>query len=336
MDKVVSMRQLTGERLQGINTQGKIHAKILVGADGRVWLASKQAHEIFDTRPEYGEDGDGYPGGHLCYFDPKTGFSRSVGILKKQEGIMAGAIDDARGKLYYRSEPKNHFLVYDIKTGDVQDRGHVGAACRYMVRDSHGAVYCPARGQFLSRYHPETGYVEDLAIQIDGPGGYTPPYVLGLVPNGKLYGVAAGHPWIMQFDIDTLKPGPFPSVTMRNVAFAAPPGMGVQDIHAAVFGKDGKLYYPLNTTGPLTQGGKPEPHLRLMRFDPATKQVETVGIPRVVGLDETKVKHAYARQAPYKLQYMQGAAVSADGSLCLMAIYPQLSVACFPRLTAPR
>src|SRR5262249_42381118 len=55
MDKVVSMRQLTGERRQGINTQGKIHAKILVGADGRVWFASKQAHEVFDTRPEYGE-----------------------------------------------------------------------------------------------------------------------------------------------------------------------------------------------------------------------------------------------------------------------------------------
>ena len=111
----MSMRQLTGERRSGINTQGKIHAKIVVGADGRVWFASKQAHEIFDTRPEYGEDGDGFPGGHLCYFDPKTGFSRSMGILKKQEGVVAGAIDDKRGKLYYRSEPKNVFLVYDIR-----------------------------------------------------------------------------------------------------------------------------------------------------------------------------------------------------------------------------
>src|SRR5205814_10008813 len=114
MDKVVNMQQLTGERLQGINTQGKIHAKILVGADGKVWFASKQAHEVFDTRPEF-EDPDGYPGGHLCYFDPKTGFSRSLGILQKQEGLMAGAIDDARGRLYYRSEPRDHFRVYDLK-----------------------------------------------------------------------------------------------------------------------------------------------------------------------------------------------------------------------------
>ncbi len=335
MDKVVSLRQLTGEDLQGINTQGKIHAKILVGADGRVWFASKQAHEIFDTRPEYGEDYLGFPGGHLCYFDPKTGFSRSMGILKKQEGIVAGAIDDGRGKLYYRSEPKNHFLVYDIATGEVRDRGHVGAACRYMTMDGKGAVYTAGRGKTLCRYDPQTGYVEDLIVNVEGPGGYSPPYVVAVGPNGKLYGAGVSHPSLMEFDIDAVRPGPFPEVVMRNVVPAAPPGFPVQDIHAAVFGKDGRLYYPLNTTGPLEKGGKPEQHLRLMRFDPATKKVETVGIPEPKDFDEEKVKHAYARPAKFRLYYVQGAAVAPDGTLFLMGIYPQLHVAWFPKLTAP-
>ena len=62
--------------------------------------------------------------------------------------------------------------------------------------------------------------------------------------------------------------------------------------------------------------------------------METVGVPNVIGLDEDKVKHVYTRPAKYQLQYMQGAAVGADGSLYLMAIYPQLNVACFPKLTA--
>jgi sugar lactone lactonase YvrE len=334
MDKLVSMKQLTGEHRQGINTQGKIHAKIVVGADGRVWFASKQAHEIFDTRPEYGEDPNGFPGGHLCYYDPKTGFSRSMGILKKQEGLMGGVIDDERGKLYYRSEPKNNFLVYDLKTGDVRDCGHVGAVCRYMARDRAGAVYTPGRGTYLACYDPQTGYVEDLAIKVEGKGGYLAPYVIAMGPGGKLYGAAAGHPWLMEFDVDRIKRGAFPEVVVRSVAAAAPVGMPVQDIHAAVFGKDGRLYYPLNTHGPLTRGGKAEPHLRIMRFDPATKRVETVGVPNVVGLDEARVKHVYTRPAKYVLQYMQGAAVGPDGSLYLMAIYPQLNVACFPRLTA--
>lgn len=332
MDKVVSMQQLTGERLAGINTQAKIHAKIVVGADGRVWFASKQGHEVFDTRPEY-DDADGYPGGHLCYFDPKTGFSRSVGILKPREGLQGGVIDDARGKLYFRSEPKNHFLVYDIATGEVQDRGHVGAAGRYMAMDKHGAVWTVGRGQALCRYDPDTGYVEDVAIRIQGEGGYRPPYVIALGPDGKLVGGVTGHPSIMRFDIDQYKPGPFPAVTMRNIAPAAPPGMPVQDIHAGVFGKDGRFYYPLNTT---TEGGKRKAHLRIMRYDPKTQQTESVGVPNVVGLDESKVRHVYNRGETYGLEHMQGGAVGPDGTLYLLDIYPQLNVACFPKLTAPK
>jgi hypothetical protein len=335
MEKVVNVQQLTGEYLKGINTQGKIHAIILVGPDGRIWFATKQAHEIFDTRPEYGEDLEGYPGGHLCYYDPKTGFSRSVGILKRQEGLMGGAIDKARGKLYYRTEPKNLFLVYDIKSGQVQERGHVGAACRYMVSDKSGAVYSPGRGNYLTRYDPETGYLEDLAVKVQGKGGYTAPYVIALGPNGKLYGAGVSHPSIMEFDIDTYKKGPFPEVTMRNVAPAAPPGLPVNDIHAGVFGKDGRFYYPLLTNGPLVKGGKAEVHLRIMRFDPKTKKSETVGIPDTSSLDESKVKHAYVRDVKYKLDYIQGAVVGEDGTLYLMDIYPQLNVACFPKLTAP-
>jgi hypothetical protein len=336
MERVVSVRQLTGERHEGINTQGKIHALIIVGPDGRIWFATKQAHEIFDTRPEYGEDPDGYPGGHLCYFDPATGFSRSVGILKRQEGLMGGAMDAAGTTLYYRSEPKNIFLRYDVKTGDVKERGHVGAACRYMAIDKDGAVYTTGRGNYLCRYDPKTGYVEDLAVKVEGPGHYDAPYVIRLGPNGKLYGAGVSHPWIMEFDIAHYKPGPFPGVTVRNVAPSAPRGMPAQDIHAAVFGKDGKFYYSLGTVGPTVKGGKAETHLRIMRFDPKTGKTETAGIPDTSSLDESKVKHAYTRDAKYKLLYIQGMVVSDDGSLYMMAIYPQLNVVCFPKLTAPR
>jgi hypothetical protein len=334
MDRVVGMRELTGEDRGGINTQGKIHAKIQVGADGKVWFASKQAHEIFETRPEYGADADGFPGGHLCFYDPKTGFSRSLGIQMKQEGLVAGAIDDARAHLYYRGEPKNHFLAYDLKAGRVRDRGHLGAACRYMAIDRQGRVYTAGRGDYLARYDPTTGYVEDLRVRVEGAGGYTAPYVLGMGSNGKLYGLTAGHNGFMEFDIDRAKDAPFPEITVRNAAPAAPPGWPVDDIHAAIFGKDGKLYFPLNTTGPIN--GKTEWQLRLMRFDPATRKTETVGIPRVIGFDEEKVKHAYPRNAKFALRYMQGAAVGEDGSLYLLGIYPQLHVACFPRLTAPK
>jgi hypothetical protein len=335
MEEVVSLRELTGERLRGINTQGKIHAIIIVGPDGRIWFASKQAHEVFGTRPEYAEDLEGYPGGHLCYYDPKTGFSRSMGILKKQEGLMAGAMDKKRNRLYYRTEPKNLFVSFDIKTGAVREYGHVGASCRYMAIDESGAVYQTGRGNYLARFDPETNYIEDLAVKVEGPGHYSPPYVIQIGPNGKLYGAGTHHPWIMEFDIGGYKKGPFPEVTIRNIAPAAPPGLPVQDIHAGTFGKDGKFYYALLTTGPLQKGTKAEQHLRIMRFDPETKKVETVGIPDVE-VDESQVKHSYVRGEKYKMEYIQGMAVGADGTLFVMDIYPQLNVVMFPKLTAPR
>jgi len=334
MEKVVNMRQLCLENLEGIFTQGKIHALIIVGPDGRIWFATKQAHEIFGTRPEYGESDTRYPGGHLCYFDPKTGFSRSVGILKRHEGLMAGAMDKKRNILYYRSEPRNFFLAYDVDKGEVRDVGHQGAQCRYMAIDKDGAVYSPGRGDFLTRYDPETGYMEELAVKLEGEGDYQAPYVIQLGPNGKLYGAGINHPWILEYDIASYKKGQFPSVTVRNVAPAAPPGMPVFDIHAGIFGKDGRFYYPLVTQGP-TLTGKSDRHLRIMRFDPATRKSETVGLPDL-NVDEAKVKHAYNRGEKYMMDHIQGMAVSADGSLHVMDIYPQLNVVTFPKLTAPK
>lgn len=336
MDQIVSVQQLVGEHLHGINTQGKIHAIILVGPDGTIYFATKQAHEIFDTRPEYGEDFECYPGGHLMSYNPKTGFAKTHGILKKHEGLMAGAMDGKLNKIYYRSEPKNNFLVHDLKTGETKDRGHTGNFCRYFAMDKDGAVYTPGRGDYLSRYDPQTGYIEDMLIEVVGEGNYSPPYVIEVGPNGKLYGAGTSHPWIMEFDIANATKGPFPKVKMRNVAPAAPKGLPVQDIHAGVFGKDGKFYYPLNTTGPVEKGGKNVAHLRIMRFDPVAGKTETVGIPDTSALDESKVKHCYVRTDKYQLDHMQGAKVGADGTLFLMDIYPQLNVVQFPKLTAPK
>jgi hypothetical protein len=157
-------------------------------------------------------------------------------------------------------------------------------------------------------------------------------------PNGKLYGAGINHPWILEYDVANYKKGLFPEITVRNVAPAAPPGVPIQDIHAGTFGKDGKFYYPLLTTAPMAKGGKPQQHVRIMRFDPATRKVETVGIPDVSKVDENKVQHTYVRGAKdrYKVDHIQGMAVGPDGSLYMMDIYPQLNVVCFPKLTAAK
>jgi sugar lactone lactonase YvrE len=336
MERVAHLRALSGEHREGINTQGKIHAKILVAADGTIYFATKQAHEVFATRPEYGEDPAGFPGGYLCALDPRTGTARALGILQPQEGLMAGALDGARGRLYYRSEPKNHFLEYDLATGRTLDRGHLGAQCRYMAIDSHGAVYTTGRGDTLCRYDPQSRWVEDLAVDVQDEHGYDEPYVLLMGPDGHVYGLGTQHPYVLQFDVAAAARAGDGRVPVRNVAPAAPPGLPVLDIHAAVFGRDGQLYYPLVTSDPAQQRNRAARVLLLMRYDPRTRQSQLLGVPEVQHLDEDRVRHTYIRENVYRLDHMQGAAVGSDGTLYLMDIYPQLNVACFPRLTAPQ
>jgi hypothetical protein len=334
MEKVVYLRDLVGEHRDGLNTQGKIHAKILAASDGRIWFATKQAHEVFGTRPEY-EDTLGYPGGHLCVFDPATNKARTLGILKPREGMMAGALDEARGKLYFRSEPRNHFLAYDIKSGTTRDCGNLGSSGRYFVIDRLGAVWTFGRGKTISRYDPEQQLVKDFPIKVEGEGDYVEPYVIQLGPDGKLYGLRGGHAGVMRFEIDEFDPtARKPHVVMRNIDSAAPPGLPNLDIHAAVFGQDGKLYWPLVTAEPADAAKRASRVLVLMRLDLDTGLSELVGRPVVEGLDEDKVRHTYIREDKYALDHMQGACVGPDGTLYLMDIYPQLNVACFPKLTA--
>jgi hypothetical protein len=153
-------------------------------------------------------------------------------------------------------------------------------------------------------------------------------------PNGKVYGIGTQHPFVMEFDVTAVKEGAFPRVAMRNVARTAPEGMPTLDIHSAVFGKDGRLYYPLVTSyaDPRRRG---ERFLLLMRFDSASGKSEVVGKPNVV-VDEDKVRHSYNREKQYGFDHTQGAAVGPDGSLYVLDIYPQLNVVCFPKLTAPK
>ncbi|MCM8764577.1 MAG: hypothetical protein NC830_04365, partial [Candidatus Omnitrophica bacterium] len=122
-DDIIDAHKLTREKGTGLDSQSKFHAKILVDKNGIIWAATKQGNENFVERPEFGENYRGYPGGHLFSFDPKTKIVIDHGILRKQEGIMGGAIDRKRKKIYYWSDPKQHLLVYDIQTGTVKDFG---------------------------------------------------------------------------------------------------------------------------------------------------------------------------------------------------------------------
>jgi len=317
-----SAHDVTRETGCGLDSQSKFHAKIVVDADGVVWAATKQGNEQFIERPEYGENPTGYPGGHLFSYDPRTGAVRDHGILKKQEGLMGGAVDRKRRRLYYWSDPKQHFLIYDIERNTVRDLGAVGGSPRYIAIDPGGRVFGMGRPGIIWMYDPQADRLYDLAVRVQGPGEYEDPYVIVMSADGrKIFGVAVGGGrYVMEFDlasIDLAADVPEANGTIRceHVCPSIPPPFEPADLHAGTLGKDGCFYF---TNRPV--GGKT---VHLIRYDPRDRQI--------VDLGEVRVKGRPDMAQPYA----QGACVGSDGTLYLKFIYYPYRILVFDKLTSP-
>ena len=311
--KVFNAHQITRETGTGLDAQAKFHAKLQVDADGVIWAATKQGNEDFARRPEYGENPTGYPGGHLFSFNPKSREVIDHGILKQQEGVMGGAIDRQRRRLYFWSDPKTHFLIYDIEKNTVTDMGAMGGSPRYIAIDPKGRVFGCGRPGVLWMFDPETDKLSDLAVRYSGPGSYVAPYVIVTGAGGKaLYGGAPTE--IIAYDLASIRleapgketvPGTNGTIDCRSRAKVPDP----VDLHAGAIGKDGCFY--------LANGQ------HVLRFNPKTDQCDDLGAITIDG------KPLPARSSP------QGACVAPDGTLYLKYIYPY-SLMRFDKLTVPQ
>lgn len=317
-DDLFNAHQLTRDTGTGLDSQSKFHAKLQVGADGLIWAATKQGNEEFTNRPEYGESETGFAGGHLFSFDTKTSQIIDHGILLKQEGLMGGAIDNARRRLYYVSDPKGHFLIYDMKSNTVRDLGRSGPTPRYMGIDAKGRVYvmgAPLPGDnapgAVTMYDPGTDKLYQLAVTVDGdPKAYVAPYVIVMNADGtKLLGAAMGCKYVLEYDLSTIKLNNASAFANGSITCRLAAEIKPGDTHAGTLGKDGCFYFNSSAS--------------LYRYDPAARTAEELGtIDPPNSRDRGQV-------------YAQGAEAGPDGTLYMKFLYPY-QVLAFDKLTAPR
>ncbi|HON06214.1 MAG TPA: hypothetical protein P5065_06855 [Candidatus Ratteibacteria bacterium] len=303
-DDIIDAHKITRETGTGLDSQSKFHAKILVDSDGVIWAATKQGNENFIDRPEFGESSTGYPGGHLFSFNPKTNIVIDHGILRKQEGIMGGSIDKKRRKIYYWSDPKQHFLIYDINKGTLRDLGTTGGSPRYTAIDNYGRVFGTGRAGIIWMYDPLIDSLYDLSVKLEGPGEYKDPYVMVISKNNKkIFACAIGGDYVMEFDLASIefsnkKNDTNGSIICRHYAISGPDGLKGGDQHAGVLGKDGCFYY--------TNVVDKTPYL--MRYNPDRKKTECLGIIRVKNHPDLNPLYA------------QGACVLSDGTIYMKFI----------------
>ncbi len=312
-DIAVNIRELVNEHLFDINTQGKTHSKLIVASDGTIYGGTKQGHELFRTRPEIGEDPSGYPGGHLISFNPETGIRKDYGILRKQDGLMNGVLDEKRRRIYFKTEPRMHFVVYDLDTDQVLDKGRVGTWGRYIDMDAEGNVWIPNHGT-ITKYDVERDELIDLEVRVpQGDPPYYKPYACIAGKDGtKLYG--GDLTAIQEFDLAAASDSVLP---MRYVCPAVPePFKSSKDVHTMICDKKGRIYWSAR----VALENAPDETL-IMRYDPKSEECECLGY--MVDPDTPRMQTHTS---------IQGSAIGPDGSFYLMCTYPYY-VAHFPKLT---
>ena len=324
--QVVNTRWVIAEHLYDVNTQGKTHTQLAVGPDGKIYGGTKQGHELFSTRPEIGEQSQGYPGGHLLSYDPATGAAQDLGVMRRWDGLMNGIVDHERRRIYFKTEPRMHFLIYEFDTGQVIDKGRVGTWGRYIDMDGAGNVWIPNHGR-MTKYDVGRDEVFDLQVQLEGEGEpYRKPYACVIGGGGskrgadfntrgmKLYG--GDNRAIQEFDLARATDEMVP---MRYACRSVPdPYEQSTDIHTMIQDAKGRIYWAAKVPGDPEQ-------LIIMRYDPAKEEAECLGYAVDTELE--------AHEDVKNHLIIQGSAFSTDGTLYLMGTYPYYVLE-FPQLAA--
>ncbi len=317
---VVDTADLLGESLFDVSTNSKTHTRLAVGPDGKIWGGTKQGHELFDTRPEIGEESPGFPGGHIISYDPATGVARDYGIAKPYDGLVNGIIDAKRNRIYFKTEPRLYLLIFELDTHQIINKGYVNSSCRFIEFDHQDNVWIPMGGwatnDLIVKYDVQKDELCEYTIVPETPDDkYVPAYYwIAGHDRKQLYSNAS--PMIQMIDLaraDDEKR----TVPIRNVCRAMPDGITEGFCHR-VMARDrkGRIYWEAVFSGARDKKG----YCAIMRWDPHKQNRECLGY--VVNVDDHK---------PMGIT-PQGWGITADGTLYIKSIYPYILYE-FPGLT---
>ncbi len=301
-DSLAEMSSATGERTPGPYAQAKIHTKPAIAPDGRVYFGTKSGKPARDPRWQ-----ENYPGGHLLVYDPRTGTTTDLGIIKPKVSIISVGIDPSRGLVYAVTDPDSHLVTCDPRTRQFVDRGQFGPPgqdpTRYLVVLANGDAFHRWDGTTISRYTAASGTIERLPLALTGGGTVEPPYAVAAAPDGRRFlGVGNRSGQVYVFEPRDREVG------VRMLGAAMPEGSSPSGSHYTMTAApDGAIYY----TGHAAQ------ELFIDRVPPDFSRPQVVG--RVAPLGPPPA--GYSRQVARQL-IVQGSTALPDGTLIVMTAYP--------------
>ena len=305
---------LTHQFGRGQGIPGKIHTKLRLGKDGKIYGAMKQGYELqYTLRPDIGEAPEGVRGSqftcHYFSYDPETEETVDLGPTLLQEGVTSLAVDTDRGYLYGATVPGVRFQVVDLERGRIWTAGAMAHPHpqRYMPKDpGTGRVYHPGEvtpeGRvFMTVWDPDEFRLRDVEVVTDeGIEKYSHSYATCCGPAGShtLYGCTGDS--FFEMNLDDTQDGKF---HVRRLCYVGVDGDEQNSgLYAIERGPDGKIYW-------ASIGGRNIP-IDLFSWDPKTETKTYLGSPALAG-------------EWFKGGHVQGLCLDSQGNLALHVLYAE-------------
>ena len=232
----------------------KFHTSISFKPDGKLIMVTHSTdkspcHPAWLPYSFVSNPFEGFPGGELMEYDPKTGKIELFGIPAPRETIYGGVYSPKDDAYYMLGWMRGHLYRFDCKTRKCEDKGQVSEYRSYrIVVGPDENIYFSTKSGFLMRYNTETQELEDLKSRIycdkvekgeTIPFTYMGPCITG--PDGKLYTTGNYTTILSCYDIEKGE------ISKVGDLIPADKYIDVDDAHTFIagmdFDKDGVLWY---------------------------------------------------------------------------------------------
>ena len=232
----------------------KFHSCISFKPDGKLIMVTHSTdkspcHPAWLPYSFVSDPWEGFPGGELMEYDPKTGKVELLGIPAPRESIYGGVYSPKDDAYYMLGWMRGHLYRYDCKARKCRDLGQASEYRSYrIVLGPDQNVYFSTKSGFLMRYNVTEQKIEDLKVRIPcdktekgktQPFTYMGPCITG--PDGRLYTTGNYTSLLSAYDINTGK------LQIVGDLIPADDLIDMEDQHSFVagmdFDKDGVLWY---------------------------------------------------------------------------------------------
>jgi len=280
----------------GRATQCKIHYSFAPSMhDNILYMATHLSGPPFD-QPAYSpwnswhDEKRCFRGSALLAFDTKTDEVLWWDTLIPKEGCRCLLHDEERGLLYALSYPRDHFIVYDIRTRTRRDIGRIGSVnAQVLFLDKKHRVWTSSDYGHLVRYDPEKDRLEMSPFVLPHnpefqTGWHSVFYDAVASPDGEcIYaGTWIANPYLMRIWPNE---GDWPRVEdlgpmTQKRDLTIPVDTFLDHAGGLVFAGDGQLYYGASRwRDPVYNPMSPDHKERegvVWRLDPVTLEREEV------------------------------------------------------------